>query len=174
MSPLVTLYLLRVLHVVTGAVWVGAVVFIAVFLAPSVRAAGPAGGAVMQQLMQARRLPLWLMIAGVLTVLSGFTLYWRDSAGFQAAWLGSGPGRVFGLGGILALGAIIVGMGVNTPAARRLGDLTGRLQAAGRPPTPEELLVIERLQARLSQGARWAAVLLVLAATSMAVARYVP
>jgi uncharacterized membrane protein len=175
MSPSVTVYiLLRILHVVIGAFWVGAVVFVAAFLLPSIRAAGPAGGAVMQQLMHVRRLALWLMAAAVLTVLSGLTLYGLDSAGFRSAWLGSGPGRVFGLGGVLAIGAVIVGMAVNSPAARRLSELTGGVQAAGRPATPDELAAIQRLQARLARGSLWAAVLLILATTAMAVARYVP
>ena len=168
-----TVFLLRILHVAVGAMWVGAVVFIAAFLLPGVRAAGPAGGAVMQRLMQAR-LSLWLMAAALLTVLSGFTLYWHDSAGFQSAWLGSGPGRVFGLGGVLALAAVIVGMVVNSPAARQLAELGGRVQAAGRAPTPEESAAIQGLQARLARGATAAAVLLVLATVAMAVARYVP
>lgn len=174
MSPSVTLYVLRVLHVVIGAFWVGAVVFIAVFLVPSIRAAGPAGGAVMQQLMYVRRLALWLMAAAILTVLSGLTLYGFDSAGFQSAWLGSGPGRAFGLGGVLAIGAVIVGMTVNSPTARRLAELTARIQAAGRPATPDELAAIQGFQARLGRGSLWTAVLLVLATTAMAVARYVP
>jgi uncharacterized membrane protein len=168
-----TVLVLRILHVAVGAMWVGAVVFIAAFLLPGVRAAGPAGGAVMQRLIQAR-LSLWLMAAALLTVLSGFTLYWHDSAGFQSAWLGSGPGRVFGLGGVLALAAVIVGMAVNSPAARRLGELGGRVQAAGRAPTAEEGAAIQGLQARLARGATAVAVLLVLATVAMAVARYVP
>ena len=66
LSAPLTLFVIRILHVVIGAFWVGAVLFIAAFLAPSVRAAGPAGGAVMQQLMGARRMHLWLMAAGIL------------------------------------------------------------------------------------------------------------
>ena len=43
MSPGIIL-LLRVLHIVGGVFWVGTAVFIAAFLGPSLRAAGPAGG----------------------------------------------------------------------------------------------------------------------------------
>ena len=117
-----------------GVFWVGAVLFIAAFLVPSVRAAGPAGGAIMRQLVEVRKLPLWLMGASVLTILSGIGLYWVDSAGFQSAWLGSGPGRTFGLGGVLALAAAVLGMAVNAPTARRTGsggrEHSGRASAA--------------------------------------------
>ena len=48
---LALLIVLRLLHIVLGVFWVGAVVFIAFLLFPSVRESGPAGGAVMQRLM---------------------------------------------------------------------------------------------------------------------------
>ena len=174
MSELLPLYALRILHIVVGVFWVGTVVFMAAFLTPSVRAAGPAGGAVLQQLMGVRRLPLWIMGAMVVTLLSGLGLYWRDSAGFQSAWLASGAGKVFGLGGAVAIAASILGMAINMPAARRLTEISSRLQAAGRPPTPEEQATLAALQARLSRASVVAAVLLVTATLLMAIARYVP
>jgi uncharacterized membrane protein len=174
MSDLLALYGLRLLHIVVGVCWVGTVVFMAAFLSPSVRAAGPAGGAVLQQLMGVRRLPLWIMGAMALTLLSGIGLYWHDSAGFQSAWLASGAGRVFGLGGAVAIAASILGMAVNMPTARRLAELTGRLQSAGRPPTPDEQVTLAALQARLGRASVVASFLLLVATMLMAVARYVP
>jgi uncharacterized membrane protein len=174
MSDLIALYALRILHIVVGVFWVGTVVFMAAFLTPSVRAAGPAGGAVIQHLMGVRRLPLWIMGGMVLTLLSGFGLYWRDSAGFQSAWLASGAGKVFGLGGAVALAASILGVAINMPTARRLTEISGRLQAAGRPPTPDEQVTLAALQGRLSRAGVVAAVLLVIATLLMAIARYVP
>ena len=169
-----TLYLLRLLHIVVGVFWVGSVLFIAALLVPSLRAAGPAGGAVMRHLVEGRRMPIWLMAAAILTLLSGVALYWVDSAGFQSAWLGSGPGRTFGLGGVLALAGGILGGAVNAPTARRLGEVAAGAQAAGRPPTPDEAAEIARLQTRLNRTTNAVAVLLLLAAAAMAVARYVP
>jgi hypothetical protein len=121
-----------------------------------------------------RRLPLWIMGAMVVTLLSGIGLYWRDSAGFQSAWLASGPGRVFGLGGAVAIGASILGMAINMPTGRRLAEITGRLHAAGRPPTPDEQATLAALQVRLGRASVVAAVLLVIATLLMAIARYVP
>jgi uncharacterized membrane protein len=174
MPGLGTIHLLRVVHILVGAFWVGAVLFMAVFLMPSVRAAGPAGGAVMQQLVQRRRLPRWLMTASILTIVSGLGLYGVDSSGFRSAWLGSGPGRVFGLGGILAILAAVIGMAVNFPTARRLTALAARVQSSGRPPAPDEAAEMQRLQSRLGLATAVAAALLVLATLAMAVARYVP
>jgi len=169
---LAVLIFLRLVHIVIGVFWVGAVVFIAFLLFPAIRESGPAGGAVMQRLM-ARGVNLWLMAAAILTVLSGLALYWHDSAGFSSSeWLGSGPGRTFGLGAVLAFIGVGIGMGVNSRAAKQLGELTARIQAAGRPPTPDETAAIQRLQDRLGKGAVAAGVLLLLAAAAMATARY--
>ena len=47
MDSLVGMHVLRIAHIVTGAFWVGTVIFLAAFLLPSLRAAGPAAGPVM-------------------------------------------------------------------------------------------------------------------------------
>lgn len=174
MSAPIGLFAVRILHVVLGVFWVGSVLFIAAFLTPSIRAGGPGGGALMQQIVVARRLPLWLMGASILTLLSGVGLYWHDSLGFRSAWLGSGPGRAFGLGGVFGLAGSLIGMTVNAPTARRMGELGGRLQAAGRGPSPDEQAEIASLQARLDRAGALVSVLLVLATLLMAVARYIP
>jgi uncharacterized membrane protein len=168
------LLLFRLLHVVFGVFWVGAVTLVAFFVAPSLGAAGPAAGAVMRQLNDVRRMSSWLMAASAITVLSGIALYWHDSNGFQSAqWLGSGPGRTFGLGAVLAVAGLAVGMAVNVPAARRLASLMAGLQSAGRPAAAEELATIADLQRRLAWGGTVSAGLLLLATAAMAVARYV-
>ena len=175
MSDLFAVYLLRILHIVIGVFWVGAVLLLSLFLTPSIRAAGPSAGPVLQQLMVVRALPRWLMAAAVLTLLSGLGLYWRDSGGFQsAAWLGSGPGKTFGLGGVLGFLAAVVGMAVNAPTARKMTELGTRLQGAGRAPTPEEQAMLAGYQTRLTRASNVTTVLLVLATLMMAVARYVP
>ena len=168
-----TLLLLRLLHIVSGVVWVGALTLLSLFILPSVRATGPAGGAVMQQLTQVRRMPVWLMVVSMLTLLSGIGLYWHDSGGFQSsAWLGSGSGRMFGLGGVLAIAGAAIGMAVNVPAAKRLGAIMGEIQSAGRPPSADQSAQLQRLQGRLSSVGMLVTVLLLLATAAMAVARY--
>ena len=174
MDSLVTLLVLRAIHILAGAFWVGAALFVTLFLIPSLRGAGPAAGGVMQQLAQVRRLPLWMMSATVLTILSGIGLYWYDSAGFTSAWLGSGQAKVFGFGGLLGIVGAVVGMGVNVPVGRRLGVIAAQSQAAGRPPTAEEAAEMQRLQARMATAGQFVSVLLVLATLAMAVARYLP
>jgi uncharacterized membrane protein len=165
--------ILRVFHILGGVFWVGAAVFMAAFLLPSLRAVGPSGGALMTHLAQVRRLPLWMMIAMSVTLIAGFLLYWADARSGGTAWLGSGPGRVFGLGGVLALAGGIVGMAVSAPVGRKLGSLGASLAAAGRAPSPEEAATMQALQRRLATAALAVAVLVCLATVAMAVARYV-
>jgi uncharacterized membrane protein len=169
-----TLLLFRLVHIVGGVFWVGTVLFLAGFLFPTVRAVGPAGGPVMQQLTQHQRLPLYLMGAAILTVLSGLGLYWHDSAGFRSAWLGTRPAMIYGIGAVLAIVAVGLGMAINAPTARRLGALSETIRAGGMPPSADQAAALQDMQRRLDSATRLAAVLLVLATIAMAVARYVP
>ncbi len=169
-----TLHFLRLVHIVAGVLWVGAVVFVAFFLMPSVRVLGPAGGQVMQQLVQVRKLPVYMMGMAILTVLSGIGLYWRDSGGFSDPWMHSGPGRVFGLGGLLAILVVVLGMAIISPSAKRMGVLAAAMQGAGGPPAPERVVEMQALQARTARFSTIAAVLLLFATAAMAIARYVP
>lgn len=169
-----TLHLLRLIHIVSGVLWVGGVIFVMVFLMPTIRALGPAGGAVMQQMAQVRKLPVFMMSVAILTVLSGIGLYWRDSGGFSGPWMDSGSGRVFGLGGLLAILAVVIGMTIVSPSAKRMGALAGAMQAGGSAPNAEQVAEMQAIQARMGRFSLIVAVLLLLATAAMAVARYVP
>jgi uncharacterized membrane protein len=164
--------LLRLIHIVAGVFWVGATLFLAAFLLPSLRGVGPAAGPVMEQVVQVRRLPVWMMSATILAILSGLALYGQDSAGFHSAWMHSGPGRVFGLGGLLGILAAGVGMAVNAPTGKRLGALAAEIKLHGGPPSPANLNEMQLLQAKLSRASNLVAILLVLATAAMAIARY--
>jgi uncharacterized membrane protein len=167
------LLLMRVVHVLCGVLWVGAAVFLAFYIIPSVREAGPGAGPFMQKL-GARRPPTYMLTLAALTVLSGFGLYWHDSNGFQShEWLRSGSAMVFGLGGVLAFFILILGATVIAPAGKRMAELAERMQTAGGPPAPELVAEVQQLQARLARSNNIAAVGLILATLCMAVARYV-
>jgi hypothetical protein len=167
-------HLLRVVHIVAGAFWVGAVTLLAFVVLPAVMALGPAGGSFMEQVTRVRKLPVILNLVIVLNILSGVALYWRDSGGFSAAWIRTGTGMTFGLGGILGIAVAILGAAVNAPAGIRLGALAGEIRASGGPPTAAQQAEVARLQNRLKNAAVVAAVVLLVATALMAVARYVP
>lgn len=172
MNP-TTIVLLRIVHILFGVFWVGSLLFMARFLMPSLRAVGPAGAPIMQQLTQVLKMPVYLTTAGGLAVLSGIALYWHDSGGFQRVWLESPTGRVFGLGGLLAITGLIVGLTINKPAATQMTELAMAIGKAGGKPTPEQAAEMKRLQGRLYSATQVIAGLLLLATTAMAIARYV-
>ncbi len=165
---------LRLLHIVFGVLWVGAVVLVATFVIPSARAIGPAAGPMMGQLTQVRRLPQLMTMAGVLTVLSGLAMYWRVSSGFAASWITSGPGLTFTIGALAGLVSLAMGMTINAPLAKRMGLLQARLASAGGPPAPADLAALHAMQARLASLSLAGSALLLTATAAMAVARYIP
>jgi uncharacterized membrane protein len=159
--------LLRLIHILAGVFWVGAIFVIAGFLLPTARAMGREGGRFMQQ----RRLPIFLAIAALLTVFSGFTLYGRLVSATHGAWAGTPPGMAYGVGGLAAILGALVGMVVSGPAARRMAALGLRGAGEGAPSAAQQA-EIERLQGRLVLGSRLVAGFLAVAAGAMAVARY--
>src|SRR4051812_4207670 len=173
MSP-TTIQLLRLLHILGGAFWFGSILFIAVFLLPSLRAVGPGAGPVMEQLTVVRKLPIYMMALPLITILSGMGLYWNASGGFNPQWMHSGPGMTFGTGATLAILAAVIGGAVNAPAGKRMGELGTLIRARGGPPTPQEAEEMHRLQDRLYNATKVVAVIVTLAVAAMSVARYMP
>jgi len=61
---------------------------------------------------------------------------------------------------------------VNPPAVRRMGQIAATAAKRGGPPSPEEAAEVQRLQARMASANVFVAILLTLAVSAMAVARY--
>ena len=170
MDPL--LIFLRVVHVVGGVFWAGAILFVTHFLEPAVRDAGPDGAKVMQALQKRRYLDVVPAVAA-LTLVSGFYLYWRT---FGRAHPGPGAAGVeiaLAVGGLVSLAAFVIGVTVMRPSALRIGRLGGELAQA--PPERKEALGAElaRLRGRMRVAGRVVAALLGIAIVCMAVGRYV-
>lgn len=161
---------LRIGHILAGSFWMGVAVFNVAFLTPAIRASGPAGGPVMGQLVRVRRLPVYMNGAALLTVLTGLPLYWWRAAGFRNDWAASASGWAFGVGGVAALLALLLGYFVIGRAAARLGALSASAQPEA---APTEASEIQRVQAHMSRVSRLGAALIVFSAVCMAVGRYV-
>jgi uncharacterized membrane protein len=158
--------MLRFLHIVSAAIWVGSAVMLAFFVEPAAAAAGPAGGQFMLRLGQGKFSPA-VTIAAVLTVGAGFLLYWRF--GYS---LNSVTGTVLLGGGLVGLVALIFGAVVTWPAAAALGRLGGEIQSGGKPPTTEQMQQMTGLVAKQKRDAHITAGLVLVAVAAMAVARY--
>jgi uncharacterized membrane protein len=162
---------LRVLHIGGGVFWAGGMFLLAGFVEPVAAAAGPEGGRFMGRL--AGRFTPVMAAVGLLTLAAGIWLLWRDSGGFQAAFMGSGAGIAFSIGAVCGVAAAVVGIGIGARNALRLRAVGAAIQGQAAGPTPEQLGQVQSFQARLRIGARATAALLALTVVCMAVARYV-
>lgn len=163
---------LRLVHILGGLFWVGSAAILTWFLFPAQRAAGAGGGSVMQEIMGRRRLGMWMGIAAVATLLSGFALYGRNAALSNGSWPSSPTGIGYGIGALAALLGLGLGMGIGGPMGRRLQRLGATLGASAGPPDQSVVREMARLQRRSTLVMRLAVVLLLVAAATMATARY--
>lgn len=161
--------LLRILHIFGGVFWVGAAWLITFFLAPTAAALGPEGGKFMGAL-SARKMPIYISIAALVTLLAGFALYYIRIV--VPGLSNTTAGMVFGLGGIIGLVAGGVGGGIVGPTTTKMAALGAEIARGGKPPTPEQASQLSALQKRLASASLWNAILVTLALLAMSVARY--
>ncbi len=167
------LVVIRLIHIVFGVLWVGAAIFLAGLLEPTIVDLGKDGGRVMDNLVRKRKLPVYMSLTSILTIVGGVLLYWRMSDHFDSEWLKSGPGLTLTVGSVAAIIAGVMGAAINSPTAKQMHAVGQRMQAAAGPPAAEDIAEMGRLQKRLSSAARIEAVLLLLATATMAAGRYI-
>src|SRR5689334_4432622 len=92
---------LRLLHILAGVCWVGGVVLVAAFLAPTFREL-PDGGRFAQHIVVRRKLPVYMNIMAATTVLSGLILYGKFASSIDG-WAGSRFGITLGFGALSAV-----------------------------------------------------------------------
>lgn len=159
MDPLVIV--LRFVHVVFGALWVGMVAFVTFFLMPALQASGPEGGKVMAAVNR-RGFMTALPILAIGALISGFWLYYILGAGDPAAFGRSPRGMTLALGGLAALIAWVIGMTVVRPSMLKAMQLDEQ----------KDLEEIRRLRVRGFKASKALTHLLLFALATMAVARY--
>lgn len=109
----------------------------------------------------------------MLTVLSGFLLYWRLSGGLNPAWITSGSGVALTIGALAGLITFFVGLFVNRPLSEEVGKLGAQVASSESPPNPETVERIQDLQSRLEAAGVWTSILLAVAAIFMAAAEQI-
>ena len=169
----VTMIVLRLIHIFAGVFWVGAVFVNEGFLLPAVRAVGPAAGPFMRHLTVVKRYPMRIATSGVLVILSGLGMYWRNGATSGGAWYRSRAAMTYGIGALAAITALAVGLAVIMRAASKLTQVGESIQAAGGPPSPEQAATVAALQQRMVTATHIVAGLLGISVIAMAIGRYV-
>jgi uncharacterized membrane protein len=163
----------RFLHIVSAAFWFGAAVMFAAFVGPAAGDVGPAAQPVLSNLVNKRKLAKVITTAAGVAVTAGLIMYIKDARDFGFGnWISSSEGLVFTIGAVAAIAAFFEGMfeiGRNVEKMVHIGD---GVVARGGPPTPEEGAEMGRLQAAIKRASQIDLVLLVIAASAMATARY--
>jgi hypothetical protein len=166
--------LLRLLHIVTGALWVGSAFLFAGFIGPSAAEVAPTAGPLLHAAVKKRKVAKVITGLGVISVLAGWTMWIRNMNLYDSIgdWVSTDFGLVLTVGGVLAtvaffLGAIGVGHNVE-----RLVDLGDEVAASGTPPSPEQHSQMERLGGQIETAGKVELALLLLAVAAMATARY--
>jgi len=125
---------LRILHIFGAVFWAGTTFLFTGYVGPAVMASGPEGNKFMQALLGQTRFLRVIAAAAGLTALSGLLLYWRASGGLRPAWIGTGTGLGFTIGGLAGLIAFGFAIAMQNRAGRRLAALGREVRrAVGRP-----------------------------------------
>lgn len=168
------LIVFRILHIVAGVAWGGAVFLFVVFVQPSAAAVGPAAGPFMQELLGRRKLVNKILGLAAFTIVGGMFLYWHNwqQIGSLGDWVGTRFGLGLTFGSVAAIVAFLIGLLGTKPGVDRLMALLPQAAAAGGAPPPQLVQEIQRTQARLRVLARSNLAFVTLAVLTMATARY--
>lgn len=168
----VVLLFARIIHILSGTFWAGAMIFVAAFLVPALGEVGPDAGKVVAALARRRFLEIVPAVA-ILAILSGLWLFWLDSTLVGSEFMQSRMGMTLSTGGVLAIVAFALGVSIIRPSMKKALSLSQAAMSAEASQKEAMLSEAASLRMRGAKASRWVAVLLVLAATTMAVARYV-
>jgi hypothetical protein len=172
MDPL--MIVLRLFHIVGGALWFGSAFLFAGFIGPAAAETAPASGVLMSAVVKKRRVAEVIKWLAITTVVAGWLLWAKNAAAFPSIvdWITTPYGLVLTIGGVLATVAAyfgITGIGNNVEKLVELGD---QVAASGAPPTPEQGARMAHLGAEIKRHGQIDLALLFLAVAAMATARY--
>ena len=163
---------LRLIHIVAGAFWVGAVFTNAFFLQPTAMALGPEGGRFQYHLGRHRHFSRVILASAATTVLAGVLLLWITTDGLNPDRIFRVPGLGFTVGGLAAILTFALGSTYVYPRTERVIRILTGAMSEGRAPTADEQARLGRLRGELVR-AGWIVVAgLAIAVSAMATARY--
>ena len=161
------IWLLRIIHIVAGVIWVGGTLIMTFFIGPTIGATGESGQRFVGHLMNNLKFSNRMAAAAGSTVLAGFILFWLDSRAGES-WLRSSFATGLSIGAAFAIIGFVFGILVGR-TARAMAQLGAQIQGK---PSPDQLTQMQALQKRQSTYSNIAAITLVLAVVFMAIARY--
>ena len=153
---------LRLVHILAGAFWAGAAMLMGWFLAPTAREVGPPAGPFMQGLLK-RNLTGKLIASGVVTVLAGLWLFALRTPTFRR-W----QDYALALGALSAIIALLIGITLQRPTAKKVQTLGAAMASGGGPPTQAQGEEMAGLQAKMASYGNLLAYLFALTLAGMA------
>ncbi|MBI4281863.1 MAG: hypothetical protein HY672_00020 [Chloroflexi bacterium] len=159
----------RVLHIVFGVLLVGNIFFLTLFLEPRLRRLGagiqnPVMGALMPILAPVQ------MVSYIIVFVSGVTMTLNTRWNGLGTFLETGWGWAIFIGILTTIAAGVVGFGLVTPTAARLGKMASALKG---PPSPDQARQMGQMAERVSTLSRINVALGLVILAAMAAARYV-
>ena len=165
---------LRLIHVVGGAFWLGAAATLFLFLQPTALATAPEGQRFMLHVLRNRHFSEVVLVDALLTGAAGAVLFWRNTNGLELELMIQPPFLGFTVGAVAGAIALLLFLVVGYPAGRRMITLATRLEVERRPPSEDEQRILATSQRVLNRLGPTVLVLLIGAAAAMATARYWP
>jgi len=161
------IWLLRIVHIVGGVIWVGGTLTMTFFIGPSIGATGEAGQKFVGHLMNNLKFSNRMSAAAGLTILAGVILYGLDARA-GAAWQRSGMGIGLSIGSVFAIIGLIFGIliGRTSNAMAQLGS-----QFQGKP-TSDQMNQMQAIRKQQALYSNISTAALILAVVFMATARY--
>lgn len=132
------------------------------YVAPAAREVGPPAGPFMQALLR-RNLAAKLIGAGVVTVVAGLWLFAIRMPTF-ARW----QDWALAVGAVAAIAALLIGITMQRPTAKKVQELGATLASGAGPPTPEQGAQMQSLQSKMAGYGNAIALLFVVALAGMA------
>jgi hypothetical protein len=165
--------IIRVIHVICAAAWLGSVVLAAWILLPALNEAGADAGKV-GALIDKRGMHAFMGIVSGLAVLSGIYLYWHYTAGFSPEISRSHGGMAFGFGGFVAIAALIIGGSGVGRGLKKASEMSAQAMSTTDPAARQRLLAsAQAARVRATGMAKVVSILLLITISLMSIALFI-
>lgn len=166
----ILMIVLRIIHFIFGAVWVGGSILMVTAISPTAVQLGEDAKSFMQHFTLKSKFAPLMFSASTLTVLSGLWMY-TENFGFEIN-MTTGSALALSLGGLGGLAGWLGAFLYIIQSLNGIKAVAGEIAAAGGPPKPEQLEKIAGLQGKIAAASPIITVLLVLTLALMSMGEY--
>lgn len=123
----------RFVHIIAAAGWFGALLLLVGRIGPAIKAAGPAAGPFVVEVVRRGGIGTIIGPLGIFTVLAG--LYMYIAGDFHKHPMSTGADMLLSLGALTGIIALGLGLAIAVPNEMKMKKIVAELQG---PPTPEQ------------------------------------